>query len=562
MRLSGLASGFDTDSMVENLMKVERMKMDRFTQQKQVNLWKQEEYNKMNNNIANFILNSKKNMGLNKVSSTGSITSSSYKRLDYVSRASSSNEDAIGAKVIGSSANGSFNVKTEQLAKSASFTTGEITDENLKGLTEMTLNLGNDISVTAKAKDGKNLTTKDITDAINNITKTVDGKEVKVDTGLSAFYDKNTKRIFIQKEATDQDIKNAEEGNPEKVEFNIGFKVTETKGELKEGTIEGIKNKFNSEADDAKSSSGQVAKATINGVEIYSKTNNIEFNGLNLELKQVTETEAIITVQTNTEGIIEKIQGLVKEYNELLDKVSSATGEKRYPSFHPLSQEEKGAMTDKDIELWEEKARSGMLNRDETLNRTMQNIRANMFKNVQGLDGKFKNITQIGISTEKYSQGAVGGRLEIDEDKLRAAIMDDADGVMELLFAEEKKDVDLTNDSSNNPIGSTNKGIFTGVYDGLIEGMQSIVERSGPGEDRDLLRSVRSNILIDFVTKRGSISDLDKSVSDIDKRIADLERALARKEDSYYQQFTQMEKYMYKMNNQSDWLGQQMMMQY
>ena len=140
--------------------------------------------------------------------------------------------------------------------------------------------------------------------------------------------------------------------------------------------------------------------------------------------------------------------------------------------------------------------------------------------------------------------------------------MDDADAVMELLFAEEKKDVDLTKDSSNSSVGSTNKGIFTGVYDGLIDGMQSIVERSGPGEDRDLLRSVRSNILIDFVTKRGSISDLDKSVSDIDKRIADLERALARKEESYYQQFTQMEKYMYKMNNQSDWLGQQMMMQY
>ena len=60
MRISGIASGFDTDEMVKNLMKVERMKVDRFEQNKQTALWRQESYNNMNKLFANFILNTKK----------------------------------------------------------------------------------------------------------------------------------------------------------------------------------------------------------------------------------------------------------------------------------------------------------------------------------------------------------------------------------------------------------------------------------------------------------------------------------------------------------------------
>jgi len=39
MRISGMASGMDTDMMVQNMMKVERMKVSRFEQNKQVALW-------------------------------------------------------------------------------------------------------------------------------------------------------------------------------------------------------------------------------------------------------------------------------------------------------------------------------------------------------------------------------------------------------------------------------------------------------------------------------------------------------------------------------------------
>ena len=125
---------------------------------------------------------------------------------------------------------------------------------------------------------------------------------------------------------------------------------------------------------------------------------------------------------------------------------------------------------------------------------------------------------------------------------------------MEALFGESK----LEEGEKLSP-NATNKGIFTGIYDNLIDGMKSVINKSGPGDDADLFREVKSTMLLDFVKEKSNISDIQRNVTDMDKRIADLNVMLARKEDAYYAKFTAMEKYMYEMNSQSSWLMQQMM---
>ena len=128
----------------------------------------------------------------------------------------------------------------------------------------------------------------------------------------------------------------------------------------------------------------------------------------------------------------------------------------------------------------------------------------------------------------------------------------------ELLFKEEGKST--ADGDKNKSVNSTmNKGVFTSMYDNMIDGMKSIIDKSGTGDSADLYRNVKSNILIDFVTKKSSISDLDKELNDMNKKIDDLNILLARKEDSYYARFTAMEKYIHKMSSQSAWIGQQMM---
>ena len=44
MRISGLATGMDTDQMVKDLMKAERIPLDKLSQKKQTIEWQKESY--------------------------------------------------------------------------------------------------------------------------------------------------------------------------------------------------------------------------------------------------------------------------------------------------------------------------------------------------------------------------------------------------------------------------------------------------------------------------------------------------------------------------------------
>ncbi len=82
-------------------------------------------------------------------------------------------------------------------------------------------------------------------------------------------------------------------------------------------------------------------------------------------------------------------------------------------------------MDKEDINLWEEKAKSGLLRSDDIISRTMLNTRRSIYEKFEvkdGFSGKYTLITDIGISTEKYARGSAGGKLVIDEDKLKKAI--------------------------------------------------------------------------------------------------------------------------------------------
>ena len=540
LRLSGLASGMDTDAMVQSMMKVERMKVDRVEQNKQVAMWRQESYNNMNKSFANFILNSRKDMGLSNSSSTGSISHSNYTKLDYLRKASSSNESAATVSSTNKTINGSYTIEVKKMARGASFTSAKISEDDLASIKdEMTFTLSNGEGAKAKSEEivvkasGDKLKMSDVVKAIN---------AKKDETGVTAFT--NDGRLFLQTTETG-------EGKSIKItdQNSAGDFIDKLKGKTED--------KEGKEGEDYFESVGQQAEIEYNGVTLKYDNNNIEFNGLNIQLKSQGVTN--IHVDTNVDGVMEKVEKLIEDYNKLIDEASKAVGEKRYSSYHPLSQEEKKAMHEDDVKLWEEKAKSGMLNRDETVNRVMQNMRNEIYKTVD-TNGKFNHITQIGISTEKYSKGSVGGKLVIDNDKLRKSILEDPEGVMELLFTENKDPI--TNPDSkdkNNKIPGSTQGVFTRVYDSLIDGMKDIVDKSGPGENSDLLRSVRSNLLIDFVTKKSGISDLDKQVLDMNKKIDSLNIMLARKEDAHYAKFTAMEKYMNQMNSQSNWLMQQLM---
>jgi len=545
-------SGLDTESMIESLMKAERVKVDTLKQDRQLVLWRQEMYNNLNKEFANFIINTRKNFGLTYTTSTGIFLSNSYKNLSWVKRVTSSDTSIASVSASGIPFDGIYRVNVEKIAQGVSMVSGSNIGGDLK---DILASLGEDdeIRFTIATHKGekefvfrneseKKLTVEDIVKELNSAT-VLDENNKEVSLGIKASYDANIGRFFIQTKETGRNVYikiDADEGTSGKDFIEaLNLKVSYNGYEDSNGNVVEADGTGHDLALGTKYI-GQDALIHFNGAEnITSSSNNITINGINMSL--MGTGEFTVTVNTDVDGIYQKISSFIEEYNKLVDKVDELLKQKRYYDYKPLTDAQKEEMKDKEIELWEEKAKSGLLKNDDIIARTMQNIRSSIYEEFEGV---FKLITEIGITTEKYASGTAGGRLEIkDEQKLRQAISENPEGVMELLFKE----------SSEESAG----GIVTRIYDNLISGMEEIIKKSGTGDNASLYRNVKSTILLDFVTEYGSISLLDKSIADYDKRIADLNDALRDKENYYYKKFAALETAISRMNAQSMWLAQQ-----
>ena len=528
MRIGGLASGIDTEHIVSQLISAERMRLDRFLQQEQRAKWRQESFNSINKDMANFILDSRKDLGLNRVSSTGAIMQSSVESFDWVKSATSNNENIVTASASTNALRGTHTVRVDQLADTAKIASAGGLQVN--GVLDADLNFTeagsfqidshNGGPVTIEVNVGDSISV--LVDAINNSTD-ASGNHL----GLSAAYDSALDQLMIvtKDSGANSLIQITDVGGFAQNRLNLGAAVVGA----------GV--------------TGQNAEFMFNGELVTSKeTNNFSVFGVNLKLQSISTETVNIRVNTNTEGVLDKVVAFVASYNDMIDKITGQLNQEFNREYLPLTNEQKEAMSEGDIELWQEKSKSGMLRNDEILTRMLQSIRSSLYENVSGMSGMFDHITELGITTGNFRDG---GKLVIDEIKLREAINDDPEGVIDILF----KTADSTLTGAEK---TANTGLIQRVYDGMISGMKEIINQSGTGDESSLFRSVRSNMLIDFVTQHGSISLIDRNIMRINDRVLREERILASREERYWAQFTAMERAISEMNAQSLWLTSQL----
>ena len=548
MRIGGLMSGMDTEQMVRDLMKAERMKVDRFTKEQTEIQWKQEAYQDVNKTMANFILNTRQNFGINSGFGTTNVN-----KLDWIKSATSSNSGAVSATAQGDAAEGSHTVEVQNLAETARTTSLNLTgaqgtaliDEDTGKIDADFFDGGDEVSFemttsagTGTITLGKDMNMQDVTRAFNNavVDEGVDVENAGQNLGLRTSYDAGLDQMMIMSR------------NSGEAEFMHIDDNTDTSGISKAIFAEGGPLDIFTEVvhDDGEVTAGiggRDATILFNGEEVKSSNNSVSVFGIDMQLHQAGQTSTI-QVDTDVDGIYDNIKSFVDEYNELIDAVNGPVKEKYDREYGPLTDEQKEAMSEDDIEKWEERARSGLLSNDRTLTRTLQTLRSSMYETVENASGEYNHITQIGISTGNYQQG---GRLEINEGDLRDAIANDPEGVLDVFFKAPAEGE-----------GKEGTGLIQRAYDDLTTGMKEVIRQSGPGEDANLYRDVRSNMLIDFITQQGSISRLDRNVLSITQRIATEERRLAQTEERYWNQFTAMEKAMSEMNEQAGWIAQQM----
>ena len=527
MRIGGISSGIDTEQIVKDLMKAERIRVNKFFQQEQKLKWRQEAFNNVNKTLANFILNTRKDFGLNQISYTGTIQKSSVNNLTWTKKATSSNESVATTIAKANALNGNHTLEVEKLATNASvISTGDV--EAKLNLAEGLYRINIETKVTNKEsspietnKTTINLflnddsTVNDVVKALNN-AKDSSGKSL----GINAAYDSKMKRLMITNQNTGEE-------NYINFEAVAGGQSNELLSALKLnfGTVKGADAEFN-----------------FNGNPMKNSSNNFSIFGIDIQLKATNKNNLLtINVGTDVGGIVDKIKSFVNQYNDLIESINKELHQEVYRSFTPLTSEQKEVMSDRDIELWEGKAKSGLLKSDGNLSKMLQTVRAGLYETVDLGFGNKIRLVDVGITTGAYQEQ---GKLVIDEQKLSNAISANPDKVIGLFF--NVGEVDWP--------GST--GLVQRLQDGLVSGMKEIIFQAGPGEDSTLFRNVQGNMLIDFVIKGSSM--INKDLSSLNTRIAKEEQLLFSKENRYWQRFTAMEKAMSKMNQQSSWLMSQL----
>ncbi len=282
---------------------------------------------------------------------------------------------------------------------------------------------------------------------------------------------------------------------------------------------------------------GTNAKFTINGLETERNSNTFTINGVTYTLKQtfnvtdpntgeVTNPSAPVTlsVSNDTDKVFNNIKDLVDKYNTLIDTVNKKLTEERDRDYPPLTDDQREQLSDTQQEQWDAKAKSGLLRGDTILSSALTQMRTLIYQPVQNpnISSSYNQLATIGITTTANFMD--GGKLQINEDKLKAAIEADPTSVENLFRG--------TGDTVSS------KGIVQRLYDNVTSVMNQLKEKAG--------NSYSTNN--QFVIGR-SLNDLNNQIKSFNDRLTQIE-------NRYYSQFTAMEQAIQQSNTQASYIQQ------
>ena len=297
----------------------------------------------------------------------------------------------------------------------------------------------------------------------------------------------------------------------------------------------------------------------VDGTRFVRASNSFDIDGIRITLdpRQLdlwdpeTNTPRIldldVTFERDTESVMQLIRDFVEGYNELIRSIRELT-ETRRPRqtdgrglFMPLTDEQRREMSEREIELWEEQARTGILHRDDTLRRLTQDLHRSIFQEVRLSGGGTIRLVDIGIRT--HSDLNRFGELQIDEDRLRAWVEERSEDVTELFtnFSDIPAGTEPNPDRQRRLDGS---GIGQRINDILTwqlsygGGLYTRVGAASHG-DRPTLNNV-----------------MDRRLEAEDLRIDNQLRILQRRETRYFQIFSRLEAAMIQANSQMMFMEQ------
>ncbi len=297
-----------------------------------------------------------------------------------------------------------------------------ITDDTARGNRITTLN--NDVTrLTEELKD-TNLSVEVRAEKESELNK------AKGELSYLDAYEKNAKRLkeidtkYLKEDGTAKADVNAE------AEAYVQGKVAEAVNIINKynaGTLQG--------SEGAHKIAGQDAEIVLNGATFTSDSNTVAVNGLTITCKGETNGEKItLTTESDTSGIYDMIKGFIKEYGELINEMDKLYNAESARGYEPLTDDEKDAMSEKEVEKWEAKIKDSLLRRDSTLSTVssaMKEIMASGFS----VNGKTMYLSDFGIETLGYFNAADNEKnaYHINGDEDDAAVKSKENDLMEMI---------------------------------------------------------------------------------------------------------------------------------
>lgn len=261
-----------------------------------------------------------------------------------------------------------------------------------------------------------------------------------------------------------------------------------------------------------------------NGATLTSDTTSIEVAGVTLNLLGTTAAgESVnITVSNDTSAVYDTIKEFITEYNSILKTMNTYYDAASASSYEVLTDEQKKAMSDDEVDKWNTKIKDSLLRRDSTLSSLISVMKTDMMGSYKASNGKTYSLANLGISTSSKNYNE-GGLLHIKGDEDDDEFADSTNTLMKML--EEDPDT----------VKEVLSGLASNLYDSLNKKMST---------------STMSSALTFYNDK-----EMASQLSDYKKEISNWESKLSDMEEKYYSQFSAMETALAKLQSQQNTLS-------
>lgn len=245
---------------------------------------------------------------------------------------------------------------------------------------------------------------------------------------------------------------------------------------------------------------------TLDGADLTAAGNTFTVAGVTYSLKSAqVGTQISVNVTNDSQAVYNMVKNFIKGYNDILTEMNNLYNAASAKGYEPLTDDQKEAMSDNQVELWEGKIKASLLRRDDTLGGVINTLRSNLQSSVS-VNGKDYSLSSFGITTGAYTEQ---GLLHIQGDSDDSVYSVNTNKLMDALSADP----------------DTVANALSGIFGKLSSAMQ------------DKMKSSSLSSALTFYNDK----EMKNQVTQYTKDIKTWETKLKDMEDHYYKQFSAME---------------------